>query len=97
MLIGNFMKTTLHGHFDFPQSALYPAFTPFVGKYADNGKAKSRQQLRNYFGAYRKRAPIDYLRHRLHKRSVESFRSFFCKDSGVYRLAKRAYRAVIAG
>ncbi len=34
LLIGNFMKTTLHG--TWGPGRLYPDFTPFVAKYADN-------------------------------------------------------------
>ncbi len=37
LLIGNFMETTLHGR--WPTSGLYPGFTPYVTKYADNGRA----------------------------------------------------------
>ena len=44
LLIGNFMKTTLHG-----DVGLYPDFSPYVAKYADNGGAKSKAELRSYF------------------------------------------------
>jgi hypothetical protein len=37
MLIGNIMKVTLHGQFS--SAPLYPHFTPYVTKYADNGRA----------------------------------------------------------
>ena len=56
MLIGNYMKTTLIG--DWPvrgNPALYPDFTPFVAKYADNGKAKTAEALRRYFEDYKRR------------------------------------------
>ena len=43
LLIGNFMKTRLIG--DWPRSGLYPDFTPFVGKYSDNGRAKTRDEV----------------------------------------------------
>ena len=36
LLIGNFMQATLHGK--WPSSGLYPGFTPYVTKYADNGR-----------------------------------------------------------
>ncbi|MGC2203188.1 MAG: hypothetical protein WA633_23990, partial [Stellaceae bacterium] len=47
MLIGNFMRTTLHNVHD-----LYPYFTPYVAKYADNGGAKTKRELAAYFGHY---------------------------------------------
>lgn len=90
MLIGNFMKTTLHG--DFPATGLYPDFTPYVAKYADNGRAKTREELDAYFAAYRRRAPLEYLRHRLEKRSIDVFRSFVPMDSGLYSAARALYR-----
>src|SRR6266571_6622242 len=41
LLIGNFMKTTLHGK--WPESRLYPEFSPYVAKYADNGRARTKK------------------------------------------------------
>jgi hypothetical protein len=89
MLIGNFMKTILHGA--FPQTGLYPDFTPYVAKFADNGLAKSKDQLHEYFKAYWKRAPLDMLRHELEMKSVDVFRKFFDMDTPFYRSVKRVY------
>jgi hypothetical protein len=44
LLIGNFMRTTLHNVHD-----LYPHFTPYVAKYADNGHAKDQTGIDNLF------------------------------------------------
>ncbi len=57
LLIGNFAKTTIHGEWWGKKStgALYPHFTPFVGKYADNGNARTPDELRAYFAEYSKR------------------------------------------
>jgi hypothetical protein len=92
LLIGNFMKATLHG--EWPGSRLYPDFTPWVAKYADNGRAKSRDEVERYFRAYRARAGFDYLRHRIEERSKQTFRASFSDDSHLYRLAKRIYWSV---
>jgi hypothetical protein len=99
LLIGNFMKTTLHGPFD---DGLYPDFSPYVAKYADNGLARTSEELRAYFAAYRRRAPVDFLRHRLEHHAVSTservagalFRSYVPRDSRVYRWTKRAYWSV---
>ena len=48
LLIGNFMKTTIIGH-----KGLHPYFTPYVTKYGDNGKAKSLEELSDYFNFYK--------------------------------------------
>lgn len=95
MLIGNFMKTTLHG-----DASLYPYFTPCVAKYADNGRAKTKEELRDYMSAYRQRAPLtSFVMHRLmHNLEVQSksrIRAFmsnrFDRDAWVYQTAKRTY------
>ena len=53
LLIGNFMKTTLHGPWHHPgDQGLHPDFSPFVGKYADNGDARSTAELKRYFAEY---------------------------------------------
>jgi hypothetical protein len=57
LLIGNFMRTTLHGDWWGKQStdALYPHFTPFVTKFGDNGNARTKDELRAYFAEYLRR------------------------------------------
>ncbi len=56
LLIGNFMRTSLQGEWQHrDHRALYPDFSPFVGKYGDNGGARSAQELGAYFRAYRER------------------------------------------
>jgi hypothetical protein len=54
LLIGNFMRTTLHGDWWGKRgaAALYPHFTPFVTKFGDNGGAASAAELRRYFADY---------------------------------------------
>jgi hypothetical protein len=72
MLIGNFMKTTLHGKLKSEKPTLHPYFEPYVPKYADNGRAKSKQELAAYFKEYKKRtgSMIDLLLlHKLEEKS----------------------------
>jgi hypothetical protein len=93
LLIGNFMKTTLHGK--WPQSRLYPDFSPYVGKYADNGKARTRDELRDYFAEYRRMAgTFAFLRHRFTRRATEAARSLLEVDSPAYQVARRTYWAL---
>jgi L-ascorbate metabolism protein UlaG (beta-lactamase superfamily) len=89
LLIGNFMKTTLHGR--WPATQIYPHFEPFVTKYGDNGRARTREELAAYFRWYRQRAPIEYLLHRFEARSREVFRDLIPERSPLYRIAKRSY------
>ena len=86
MLIGNFMKTTLHG-----VEGLYPFFSPLVAKYADNGGAQSRAQLRSYFRHYRSRDPLGYLFAWAEKSGGSIFRRAVREDEALFRTAKKIY------
>src|SRR5205807_1492306 len=100
LLIGNFMKTTLHGEWG-PQG-LYPDFTPYVAKYADNGRAKTASELRRYYTAYFKRDPAGYLRHRfdvrflmpLQAKASQFLRSRLGAHSVAFGAAKKAFWAL---
>jgi hypothetical protein len=89
MLIANFMKTTLHGNWG--ASRLYPDFTPYVAKYADNGMAKSRDELDAYFKAYRNRAVLDYLKWTFEKRAEGVYRKYISDESALHKAAKSMY------
>lgn len=58
LLIGNYMRTTLHGS---PPELLRRDFTRYVAKYADNGSARTKRELRAYMAEYARRAPLDFL------------------------------------
>jgi hypothetical protein len=92
MLIGNIMKVTLHGQFS--SAPLYPHFTPYVTKYADNGRAKSKKELAAYFADYRARYPLGYLRHRVEKRAVQAIRYSIEEDGSIYKACARTYHWV---
>ncbi len=89
LLIGNFMKTTLIGAWG--RGRLYPDFTPYVAKYADNGMAKTKTELEAYFAEYRKRALFDYVRRQIAAKSQTMFWSLFPIDTLQYQAAKAAY------
>ena len=86
LMIGNFMKTTLHG-----LANLYPDFTPYVAKYADSGRAESKKQLREYFHHYRSKDPIGHIFRTLETDSESLFRKMVPHDSLVFRAAKSLY------
>src|SRR3989475_3312618 len=98
LLIGNFMKTTLHG--SWGSGRLYPDFTPYVAKYADNGLARAPEEVAAYFDEYRRRAPVEFLRHRLVQQylnlldgPITRVRAYLPQDSKVYKWARRVYYA----
>ena len=97
LLIGNFMKVTLHG--PWQPGRLYPDFTPYVSKFADNGRAKTLAELRDYQRKYFARDPAGYLRHRfevafvlpLQRATSSLLRSRLSANSSIFRAAKKAY------
>jgi hypothetical protein len=96
MLIGNFMKTTLHGQ--WATKSLYPDFSPYVAKYADNGRAKTKKDLDMYFQEYRKRmgirGVIDLFQHKIEEKSKNMFRPYVSMDSPFDRALRQVYYAV---
>jgi hypothetical protein len=91
MLIGNYMKTTLHG-----VESLYPDFSPYVAKFADNGGAKSERDLGVYFHHYQMRDPIGLLMTRFATASEQWVRTCFGDDTRAFRAAKRIYYSLAA-
>ena len=90
LLIGNYMTATLHG--PWPTSKLYPGFTPWITKYADNGRARTDAELRAYFAEYRRRLGVTtWLRSSLEQRAKDSVRTRLSADSPLYQRARRAY------
>lgn len=86
LLIGNFMKTTLHN-----LKNLYPVFSPIVAKYADNGRAQTRAELRRYMWEYLRRAPVSFIISQLEDESERRFRRFVSRDSLMFNVAARGY------
>jgi hypothetical protein len=89
MLNGNFMKVTLHGKFGvFP---LYPDFNLYVTKYGDNGRAKSKDELKQYFAAYRNRFRLGFLRRQAEQRLIRTIRDSITEDGAIFRACAKTY------
>lgn len=87
LLIGNFMRTCLIGA--WPNTKLYPDFSPYVAKYADNGRAKTAEELRQYFCEYRKRAgAIHHLCAAFTSRAANLKQRFALSESSLYYAAR---------
>ena len=57
LLIGNFMKTTLHN-----MNSLYECdFNFLLTKYGDNGLAKTESEVKKYLQEYKKRSGRQYI------------------------------------
>lgn len=88
MLIGNFMKTTLHGV--WPASQLHHNLTPYLCKYSDNGRAKTKEQLSAYFREYEKRSG-EVRSFRRRQKAREIFVEIVGRNSAIFKLAKAVY------
>lgn len=86
LLIGNFMKTTLHG-----MESLYPDFSPVVAKYADNGGVQTRAQYGAYHRHYFSRDPMATLFHWAETHTESIFRRMVPDESTVFNTAKKVY------
>ena len=76
----------------WPTSGLYPDFTPYVTKYADNGRARTADELRAYFAEYRRRLGLTtWLRSAVEQRAKDGVRARVAADSPLYRTAKQLY------
>jgi len=87
LLIGNFMKTTLHGGL----RSLYPDFTPYVAKYGDNGRAFDRTELQNYFSSYRSAAGLQGWIDHIRVQGTRKVRNLLSANQDVYMFARRIY------
>ena len=90
LLIGNFMRTCLIGKWS--KYRLYPDFTPYVAKYADNGRVKTLEELKLYFLEYRKRAPAEFVGHRLEEWAFDHVRRHVSPDSHWLNTARGALK-----
>lgn len=90
LLIGNFMKTRLHG-----RAMLYPFVTPVIAKLGGNAKVYDRRQYAKFRWRYFSRNPAVFLRWRA-ERAVRFWLEPLVRRSmerlGLFALAKRAYR-----
>ena len=96
LLIGNFVKTVLHGGL----RSLYPDFTPYVAKYGDNGRAFSVGELHDYFQSYREQSGFHEWLEFVRVKSTNKVRSALLATLSttpvLYRTARTAYRRFIA-
>lgn len=93
VLISNFLRLTLHGNWGsaLAPNVLYPHFTPWVVRYADNGGVRTPEALQEYFQQYRRRAPIASLLHHFEQEGVQRVRAMIQPGTPFFRAATRLY------
>jgi len=93
LLIGNFMKTTLHGLQSLNESP--GDFNYHVAKYGDNGGAETGAEVEKYLAEYRRRAGIDYFINSLEDQSRNFLTRFAKQDTPIYRMMKQLYVSLV--
>lgn len=89
LLIGNFMKTKLHGKWS--NKPLYPDFTPYVTRYGDNAEAHTKEEINQYFEQYRKRAGLEFVLNMFETKAVNMFLARIEGGSRFFQAGKKAY------
>ena len=90
LLIGNFMKTTLHNI-----GSLYdPPINFAITKFGDNGRAMTEQELAKYFKAYYRKCGVEFIRQLMEEKSGLLFRRYVSKQNPLDLFAKRVYYAM---
>ena len=77
------MKTTL---VDCP--SLYPNFSPYIGKYGDNGLARTKGELKTYFDYYKLNS-ADYWKDTLSIHTESMIRKIMPSESAIFNVAKK--------
>ena len=86
ILIGNFAKFEL-----INVQSLYPDFNPYVPKYGDNGDARSKSELKQYFDYYKLNS-VNYWMDFLRIKTEEIIRTKLIKYKKIYSLARSIRR-----
>ena len=89
LLIGNFMKTTLHGM----ENLYHNNFKYIIANWSDNGLVNTEEEFQNYLNAYKLRIGRDFLYYNFLDQSKNLFFRFISNksDSKIYKLSKKIY------
>jgi len=88
LLIGNFMKTIFVGDWN---STNLDSFSLNVSKIADNGGARTKKEVRDYYLEYIQRDTKAIIAHLFGRESERIFRSFVDSESEIFKFSKKAY------
>jgi hypothetical protein len=87
LLIGNFMKTTMHGI----RSLHSPPIAAIVGNFADNGMVETKEDFAQYMNEYKKRAGWELSRYLFERNLVFFVNRFVPRHSKFFPMLKNIY------
>ena len=91
LLIGNFMKTTLHNCSSLYEGKGYNNFNFNVTKFGDNGLAETKEEVRNYLNEYRRRSGYEFFLNMFEDKSKSFLVRFIPRNSYGFELIKKIY------
>lgn len=94
LLIGNFMKTTLHNTTSLYEGPLNQNFTNNIAKFADNGNAHSKDQVRKYLREYQNRAGYEFFLDSFGDYSKSFFSRLLINNPKSFEVLKKIYRSL---
>ncbi len=93
LLIGNFMKTQLHG-----RAKLYPYVTPIIAKLGGNARVFTHSQYYRFLWRYLRRNPVGFVQWRLEQwlnNRLLPWMRVWSQRLGIFDFLKRIYRGWI--
>ena len=91
LLIGNFMKTTLHNCSSLYEGIGYNNFNFNVTKFADNGLAETKEEVKEYLKEYKRRSGYEYFLNMFEDKSKSFLVRFIPRNSYGFALIKKIY------
>ena len=71
--------------------SLYPDFSPYVSKYGDNGGARNKEELKNYFNYYKFQSP-SFWKDFLKLKTEDIIRPILSKYKNIYFFSRKLKR-----
>ena len=91
LLIGNFMKTTLHNCSSLYEGTLFQNFNFNTAKYADNGNAENDQEVKNYIKEYKKRMGYEFFLNAFEGQSKRFLTRILIDNPKLFEFSKKIY------
>ncbi len=94
LLIGNFMKTTLHNCSSLYEGPFFQNFTYNIAKYSDNGHAENYEEVKKYLKEYKKRMGLDLIINGLEGKSKLFLTRILINNPKLLEFTKKIYSRI---
>tara|TARA_B110000285_G_C14572904_1_gene358672 strand:- start:131 stop:544 length:414 start_codon:yes stop_codon:yes gene_type:complete len=94
LLIGNFMKTTLHNCSSLYEGPIFQNFTYNIAKYGDNGNAENNEEVKKYLEEYKKRMGFELIINGLEGQSKLFLTRILINNPKLLEFTKKIYSGI---